>query len=369
MKLLALILISILYLITLTFFNFSLYKLLTSNNFGHQYYLILIYFLCELFSFFNYLIYKNKRIIIGDINTYIVSADMNTSSSISDIINNNISYIENNSIISNIRKTSENSIMSLTSNNFSSNYSIDSNTSKLPFLGIKCFSFIFSSFLDFLSKIFIYNGIKYMYQDSIFRNLIEILVVSFGSIIIFRLNKCCYSIIGLSIIFLYLFLFIISHKLKANMVGILLLLDGGFINSIQYLIQSKFFIKGEQFIYRIVSWEGLFGSIFSILILIIVSFVSCPFEKKEIRNNINIVNDNYFDYNSFCNGNKIEENFLTFFSEIKNNIGWFILYFISCLFYSFIGLFIIKYINVVYRVSLDTFRMLFFLIVFLILKK
>lgn len=360
MKLFPLVLITIFYLIILTIYNYSLYKLLTNKNFGHQYYLILIYFLCELFAVFDYFISKKREIIIGDINPYIVTTEMSYSLSISDISNNNINNIGNNSSISNIRNNSDNSSMSLNSNNISSNGSIDSNISKIPFIGIKCISFILSSFLDFLSKLFIYNGIKYMYQDSILRCLIELLLVSFGSLFILKVKNFYYSIIGLSIIIIYLLIFIISHKSKEDGTGNLLLLEGGLLDSIQYLIHSKFFIKGEQFIYRIVSWEGLYGSIFSFLILIIASVVSCPFEK----NNNNLDND--FDFYSFCNGDKLENSFLTFTSEVKNNISWFILYFISCIFYSFLGVFITKYINVIYRVSLDSFRMLFFIITLLI---
>ena len=367
MKTLSLLIITIIYLITLSLYNFSLYKLLTDKDFGHQYYLIFIYFLCEIVSFVLFFIPKRREIIItGDINAYIVITEMNASLSISDISNNNIisNNIVNNSSISNIRKNSDNSSISITSNNISSNGSIDSNISKIPFVGIKCISFILSGFLDFLSKLFIYNGIKYMSQDSILRCLIEIIIVSFFSFIILKLNHIYYSIIGLLIIILYLLIFIISNKAKVNLHGILILCEGGLINSIQYLIQSKFFLKGEKFIYRIVSWEGLYGTIFCSLFLIVASFISCPFEQNE-------KDDKYNDFplTSFCNGNKLEEYLIAFLSEIKNNIAWFILYSISCIFYSFLGVFITKYINVIYRVSLDAFRMLFFIIVLLIINK
>ena len=368
MKILPLILISIIYLIVLILFNFSLYKLITDKNFGHQYYLILIYFLCQLFSIFFCFISKKRVVIINDINPYIVNTDINANLSISDLSYTNISNnnIDNNSTISNLRNNSDSSI-SLASDNISSNESIDSNVSKIPFVGIKCVSFIFSGFLDFLSKLFIYNGIKYMNQDSILRCLIEIIIASFGSLIILGIEKFYYAILGLSIIIIYLILCIIIRKGKVDITGILLLLEGGLINSIQYLIQSRFFIKGEQFIYRIVSWEALYGSIFSFLTLIIASAISCPFEKRE---NISFIdNSNIFDYYSFCNGNKIEDNLIIFLSEIKNNILWFIFYLISCIFYTFIGIFITRYINVVYRVSLDTFRMLFFIILLIIYNK
>lgn len=360
MKIFLFVLVTVFYLIVLTLYNYSLYKLLTSKNFGHQYYLILIYFLCELFSFFDYFISKKREIIIGDINPYIVTTELSYSLSISDISNNNISKIGNSSSISNIRNNSDNSSLSMTSNNLSSNGSIDSNISKIPFIGIKCISFILSSFLDFLSKIFIYNGIKYMYQDSILRSIIELLLVCLGSLFLLKIKNYYYAIIGLSIIVLYLLIFIISHKANGNGTGTLLLLEGGLLDSIQYLIQSKFFYKGEHYIYRIVSWEGLYGSAFSLLILIIASIVSCPFEKSD--------EDNNFDFYYLCNGNKLENNFLSFISGIKNNYGWFIAYIISCIFYSYLGVFITRYINVIYRVSLDAFRMLFFIITLIILN-
>ena len=381
MKLQFLIFITIIYILILSLFNYSLYKLLTNNNFGHQYYLILIYFLCECFSFIFHFVPRKGEIIIGDINPYIITTEFTASLSISDIDisnNNNTSniYINSNSNISNIRNSSVNS--SISENNLSNIGSEDSNISKIPFVGIKCVSFILTSFLDFLSKIFIYNGIKYMYQDSILRCIFEILIISVGSKLILKSKNSFYSIAGLTMIILYLLIAICSKKVKENIIGILLFLEGGLMNSIQYLFQAKFFIKGEQFIYRIITWEGLYGTCFSFLTLILSSTIPCPFDnsKKNIENNNNSIDDNknyddyddYYDFFSFCNGNNLENNIISFFSDINNNnnLLWFVLYFISCIFYSFLGLFIIKYINVVHRVSLDTFRMLFFIIILLI---
>ena len=359
MKLFPLILITISFLIILTVHNFCLYKLLTNEDFGHHYYLILIYFICEIFSFFFYFISKRKDIIIGDINPYIVTTEMNASFSVSETSNNNISNIS----ISNIRNNSDSSI-SITSNNISLDDSIDTNISKIPFIGIKCVSFLISSFLDFLSKIFIYNGIKYMHHDSISRNLIELLIIILGNHIILKLRKSFYySIVGLVIIIIYLLIFIIAKNVKDNFTGSLLLIEGGLMNSIQYLMQSKFFLKGEQFIYRVVSWEGIYGTIFSFLTVIIASVIECPFEEEDNYS------DNNYTFNSFCNGKNLEGNLLSFLSDIKNNLGWFIFYIISCILYPFLGVFIIKYINVVYRVSLDSFRMLFFIIIMIIVQK
>ena len=359
MKILPLIIITISFLIILTLYNFCLYKLLTNEDFGHQYYLILIYFICELFSFFFYFVSKKKDIIIGDINPYIITTELNVSFPISDISNNT-----SNISISNYRNNSENSSITMTSNNMSLNTSNASRVSTIPFVGIKCISFILSGFLDFLSKIFIYNAIKYMYQDSIFRNIIEIIIITSGNLIILKIkNSTYYSIIGVIIIILYLLIFIITRQLKVDITGILLLVEGGVINSIQYIIQTKFFMKGEQFAFRVVSWEGIYGTIFSVLTLVIASFISCPFEQDKN------IDNNYFDFYYFCNGNKLEGNILVFFSDIKNNLGWFIFYILSCILYSFLGVIIIRYINAVYRVSLESFRMLFFIIIMLIVNK
>ena len=369
MKLFPLLLITIIYLIILTLYNYSLYKLLTNKNFGHQYYLILLYFLCELFSFFYYFCSKKRGIIIGDINPFIVTTELTASLSVSDISNNNNFSNIGNSSISNIRTNSDNSSIDIASNN--SNDSMDSNITTIPFVGIKCIAFVLSSFLDFISKLFIYNGIKYMYQDSILRCIIEILMVSVGSLHLLKIKNIYYLLVGLSIIVLYLFLFFVSHKLKANINGILLLLEGGLLNSIQYLVHSNFFLKGEQFIYRIISWEGIFGSIFSFLILVISINISCPFEQNDEEDN-NIINnekDNSFHFNSLCNGNRLEDNLAIFFDDIKNNVAWFTVYIISCIFYSFFGVLITKYINAVHRVSLDSFRMLFFITALLFFNK
>ena len=369
MKILPLIIITTIYLIVLSLYNYSLYKLLTNKNFGHQYYLILIYFICECFSIIYYFIPRKGEIIIGDINPYILTTELTASLSISDISNNNLSNIYNysNSNISNIRNNSENSCVS--DNNLSNLNSEDSYISKIPFVGIKCVSFILSSFLDFLSKLFIYNGIKYMNQDSILRCVFEMLIISCGSKLILKLKIGFYSLSGIIIIFLYLIISFCTQKTKENVIGILLFLEGGLANSIQYLIQAKFFLKGEQYIYRIITWEGLYGTLFSLFTLIISLIVSCPFEQNKnniIDNKNNNFDNYYYDFFSFCNGNNLENNINSFCKDITNNLGWFILYFFSCMFYSFIGIFIIKYINIIYRVSLDTFRMLFFIIILLI---
>ena len=116
-----------------------------------------------------------------------------------------------------------------------------------------------------------------MNQDSILRCLIEIIIVSLASFFILRLKNIYYSIICLSIIIVYLLIFILSQKIKANIIGIVILSEGGFINSILYLVQYKFFIKGEQFIYRIVYWEGLYGTIFGLIFFFLLSFISCFF--------------------------------------------------------------------------------------------
>jgi hypothetical protein len=363
MKIFPLIIITISFLIILTIYNFCLYKLLTNEDFGHQYYLILIYFICEIFSFAFHFFSNKKEIIIGDINPYIVTTEMNVSYSISDISNNNMSNIN----ISNVRNNSDNSYITMSSNNMTLNTSIGSQVSTIPFVGIKCISFVLTGFLDFLSKIFIYNAIKYMYHDSIFRSIAELSIITLGNFMIIKLKKSVYyySIVGLVIIIIYLLIFVITRSLKGNIAGTLLLVEGGILNSIQYIIQCKFFTKGEQYVYRIVSWEGLFGAIFSFLTLIITSLISCPFDQEKNKSDNN---NNYFFY-SFCNGNKLEGNLIVFFSDVKNNLGWFIFYFLSCILYSFLSVFIMKYINVIYRVSLDSFRMLFFIIIMLIVNK
>ncbi len=368
MKLFPLILITAIYLFILTLFNYSLYKLLTNDKFGHQYYLILIYFLCELFSVIIHFIPRKREIIIGDINPYIVTTEMSGDFSISDI-SNNISNIRNNSSLSNLRNNSDNSSISIASNNITSSGSIDSNISRIPFIGIKRITFIITSLLDYISKIFIYNGIKYMHQDSIIRCIMEIVLISVGSLLLLKLKKLYHSIIGLSIVILYLLIYIFSDEAKENFTGILLLLEGGLMNSIQYLIQSKYFLKGEQFIYRIVSWEGLYGSAISFLFLILASVINCPFEQKNNDNDNNVDNKDEYDFISFCNGNKFENSISSFFSDANKCLGWFIIYFISCIFYSFSGVFITKYVNVIYRASLDSFRMIFFIFVLLINNK
>ena len=57
----ALIFLTIIYFLLSLLFNYSLYPLLMENEYNDQYFLIFIYFLSDIFSFFFLIIAKKKR--------------------------------------------------------------------------------------------------------------------------------------------------------------------------------------------------------------------------------------------------------------------------------------------------------------------
>lgn len=372
--------ITIIYMLILFLYNYSLYKLLTFKSFGHQYYLIFIYFFAEIFNFILYWFFKKKDIIIGDIHPYIY-CEMSDDMALNEISNQTTSNITNtNNELQNSHNSGEIINTSNTSSNLSlSNSDIIYSNSIIPYVAVKINSFVLSGFLDFVSKIFIFNGIKYMHQESIIRCLIELVLLSIGSKYCLNAkisNILLYLSIGILMIVIYIILYFLYPIIKEQYFGFLLFGEGAVLTCAQYLLHVKFFQKGELYILRIVSWEGIFGTIFSAILVFASIYLECPFLNnttyhidKDKSSVDKMPIDNNTEYLFFCNGNTLESNLMDFFGDLQYRWGWFLFYFLSCLFYSFIGVFITKSINVVYRVSLDTCRMMLFIIIGIVFNK
>ena len=349
MKVLPLVIITSLYLIVISIFNYSSYSLLTSSSFGHQYYLILIYFLTESLAVICYLFPKKDEIFIDDRLgplTTNLNATFQTTSEIAQNTNPN-----------------SNSISNVNEMNYSNNYNTTINytetmDSNKPFVGMKWVSFIIPSFIDFISKVCLFNSIKYMKKDLIFRCIVEIIIGMIASKLIYNYSIKCYALFGSFIMLLILFMGFIYFQLsesvpklfsgKEELVGVIFNIIGEILSSSQFVIQALFFQTGEPFFYRSLSYEGAYGSILSILTLFITMLCSCP-----VNNNDNL--------DTFCNEDSLEKGVGDFFSDIAKNYKWFLLYFFSCIFNSFIGVFITKYISLIYRMTIESCKIFFYM--------
>ena len=349
MRVFPLIIITFLYLIIISIFNYSSYSLLISPSFGHQYYLILIYFLSESLAVICFLFPKKDEIFIDDRLGPLTTNLNATFVSTSELPQNN-----NLNLSSSINATGINN-----SNNYNTNFNYTETIESVrPFVGMKWISFTIPSLIDFISKICLFNGIKYMKKDLIFRCIIEILIGMIASKLIYNYSIKCYSLFGSFIIFLILLMsfiyFQVSEKIPSlfsngeEFTGIILIIIGQILESSQFIIQTLFFQTGEPFFYRTLSYEGAYGSILSIFTLFITILFSCPYDS-----------DGYFY--SFCNGDSLEKGIGDFLSDISKNYKWFIFYFFSCIFNSFIGVFITKYISLIYRMTIGSCKIFFYM--------
>ena len=197
MRIFPLIIIPLIYLIVVTIFNYCFISLITNKTFGHHYYLILIYFILESLSVICFLIPKKKEEIIidnqlGPLSTHNLNSTMTTTTEIRQ------NSFQNSNTNDNL------SAMNNSNNNSTLNYS-ESEVSVRPFVGMKCISFIIPSLLDFLSKIFIFNGIKYLEKDNIFRCILELIIGIIGGKLMNKLTTKFYTLLG-PLIILYLYL-------------------------------------------------------------------------------------------------------------------------------------------------------------------
>ena len=350
MRVFPLIIITFLYLIIVSIFNYSSYSLLTSSSFGHQYYLIIIYFLSETLAVVCFFIPKKDEIFIDDQLGPLTTNLNATFASTSEIPQNT----NPNNSITNVTGINN-------SNNYNNNTTInytETIESVRPFVGMKWISFIIPSLIDFISKLCLFNGIKYMKKDLIFRCIIEIIIGMIASKLIYNYPIKCYALFSSFIILCILVMSFIYFQIsrympslfsdKEELTGIIFIIIGEILESSQFVIQALFFQTGEPFFYRTLSYEGVYGSILSIFTLFITMLCSCPYN-----------NDNNLD--SFCNGDSLEKGMGNFFSDIAKNYKWFIFYFFSCIFNSFIGVFITKHISLIYRMTIESCKIFFYI--------
>ena len=171
-----LILITVVYFSLSLLFNYSLYPLLITNEYSDQYFLIFIYFLSEIFSFF-FLIFskKNEKKLVSTFGPVLGVEESVNFSTLSETYNNMTTSINiSDTIISAMQ----------------------------PFIGMKWPSFFFPALFDFLSKFFIFNGLKILENDIILRAIVELLLVFSFSKILLQSTYNRFSLVGSIIIFL-----------------------------------------------------------------------------------------------------------------------------------------------------------------------
>lgn len=336
-----LILITIAYIFFSILYNYGLFQLLIINKSNDQYFLIFIYFLSEVLSFIFLLLPKSFTSTLGPI------LDNRNTIDISEI-----SVTDNN-----------------VSNNITNNMSISQISLNQPYVGMKCISFIIPSIFDFLSKFFIFNGLKMIGNEIILRTIIQLCLMLFLSKKILKSVFITFSITGVLIILFGLifscFYYHISQTVKLyfnsdknNIVGMLLCFIGEIFGSIQIFIQMKFFKIGQLLIYREIAWEGLFGLIISFIFFFMSLIIPCTKTDNEI-------NEAIYQKMLFCYPDSWHIPIISLLHNIIDNIVWNAIFFLVCVFYNLIGIILAKYIGEVYRVSTDAARISIILLLIL----
>ena len=345
MKRNALILITLVYFIISVLFNYSLYPLLITNDNSNQYFLIFIYFLSELISFL-FLIYSRKN-------------DKKLTTTLGPV-----TWVE---------ESMNNSSLSETYNNIptSMNLSDTKISTSQPFIGMKWISFILPSIFDFLSKFFIFNGLKILENDIILRDIIELLLIFFFSKILLQSTYTRFSIVGAIIIFCSLIIVCfycqISKDLKLyfkynnlGIIGMLLCIGGEIFICIQTYFQVKYIKIGERHCSREIAWEGVFGLIISFIVfqfsMIFPCYETDYTDEEELKKKLwyNLKDKTYYAYGYL-------------FNDLGDKFIWYLVYFLSCVFNNLIGIIISKYIGEVYRSIVHISRLSIIMILVLVL--
>ena len=205
-----LLLMTILYLSLSNKFNYGLFCLLIIDEYKNQYFLIFIYFLSEIKSFVFFFFPKSKdKIITNALGPIIINEGSFDISIISPNDNN----------LSNNLTTSLNATDNILGNNATTSLNVTetkmSTLQQQPFIGMKFISFLIPSIFDFLSKFFIFNGIKIIGNEIIFRSLIKLLTILFLSFFLLKSKNINFNIKGVYVILDRLFfIFSIYKKIK-----------------------------------------------------------------------------------------------------------------------------------------------------------
>ena len=347
-----LILMTIIYLSLSIIFNYGLFRLLIIDEFKNQYFLIFIYFLSEIISFVFFIFPKSKDKIITNALGPIIINEGSFDISIISAIDNNLS----NNLTANSLNVTDNNLTNNITASLNATETRMSSLQQQPFVGMKIISFVIPSIFDFFSKFLIFNGIKIIGNEIIFRSIIQLLMILCLSFFLLKSKYINFSIKGVYVILGGLFFsfiyFQITKKLKLyfnydshGILGVILCFFGEIFASFQIFFQKKYFNIGEKYCHREIAWEGLFGFIISFIFFGLSLFIHCPDE-----DNNKIKNKLLYCYDSS------QPPFKFLLKNIKNNLLWNLLFFLISIFYNLIGTILVKYIGEVYRVAVDVGR-------------
>ena len=325
------IIIYIAYYIIGCLFWFSLYQIFEINKFeqNNQFILLSIYFLCEILSLLLFLCTCKH-------------------SSIDDSFSDLSSLDQNSSIDNNIHKDKASEI-----DLFGNTTTMMNQTTK-PFVGVKYISFIFPSICDIISKTLIFNGIILFTSFTFLQPLLGIIISVCVSAYTcnkndLKLYKTFYqTLVGAIISTIGLIVMIITYHIKEkatqfSIVPFILIQLGELVKIAQYYIQNDYTsndigTKG----YKEIAFEGIFGTIVTVLIAFIMHFLKCDyFFKKE---------------NPICNGDTLES--ISLFIQKINVLSrkgiFTLIYILSCVIYNLLGVYTLQQSNVINRQVIDT---------------
>jgi drug/metabolite transporter (DMT)-like permease len=148
---------------------------------------------------------------------------------------------------------------------------------------------------------------------------------------------------------------------KSPGVGIILVVIAQVFSATQFIVEEKLLKKYSAHPLRVVGWEGVWGSVSYIVILIIFQFVSCNSWSDSMKDGLCMENDS---------GNYKLEDTIFAFRQLGNNgllLFYVLLYVCSIAVFNFVGISITKFVSSTARAVVDTVRTVIVWVFFLVM--
>ena len=255
-------------------------------------------------------------------------------------------------------------------NNFlNSNNSTNTESSeekKIP----KCYIFIIPALCDFFGSTIATFGLVYL-SSSIYQMMRGILIifVMILSIIILKSKMKIYNYLGALILIIGLILTGISPMVEGNeeenseMKGIILIIISQIFSAFQYVVEEKIVRNYIVDSFQMVGFEGMWGSIVYIVILIIFQFINCKKFNTNLKKNICAYREGHETY--------LENTIFAFeqMLEKKILILLFMLYITSIGIFNISGINLMEYSSSAARAVLDNLRTILIWFYFLLIPQ
>ena len=206
-------------------------------------------------------------------------------------------------------------------------------------------------FICLLSKVILKNEIYSHHYLGIVTLILGLSIVGINSIIIEEEDK---------------------NEAKGSIAGIILLFLGEFFNSIQYTIQEKFIKKYIIHPSQLVGFEGLWGIIMYIILLIAFQNISCDNWKSELREGICFYYRENITYIENSNNKSYIEDSKFALEQMWDNKKLLILYIffvVSIALYNLVGIKLTELVTSTHRVVVDEARIVFIWLFFIFFKE